>query len=221
MSSVAAAQNPYARLNDAFRSLFDPIPIDNGQAQQFFDYAVQLYQRDSLKKAGQLFDRVYWLDTASFTGRQSLLLRKQIEEKVIRQTRENLNSGWIWNWSGTNWGADDTPAKSKTTRRIELDGSTIMFYRNDSLVRQSTHTLTQTFTWVDGFLANEIKFEDTKEAWYFTLTGLDSFTADRLWVEKKSKFVCGNYGECYLLDKARRLPIKKSPQGRQPGQPVF
>ena len=203
-STVAVGQNPYARLNDEFGSLFDPMPIDKGQEQQFFDYAVRLYRQDSLRKAGQIFDRVYWLDTASLTGKQSLLLRKQIEQKVMKQTQDNLNNVWIWNWSGTNWGPSDFPAKFNKTKRIELDGKTIKFYRNDTLVRQSKYVLTQTFMWVGGFLTNHIKYEDTKEEWYFNLTSMFNFTSDRLWIEEKSKYVCGNYGECYLLDNEKQ-----------------
>jgi hypothetical protein len=101
-SILVVGQSPYARLNKDYRSLFDPIPIDKGQEKQFFEYAMALYNQDSLKKAGQIFDRIYWLDTTSLLGKQSLLFRKQIEEKVMKQARHNLNSVWTWNWSGTN-----------------------------------------------------------------------------------------------------------------------
>jgi hypothetical protein len=203
-STHVIGQSPYARLTGEFRSLFDPIPIDKGQEKQFFDYAMALYQCDSLKKAGQLFDRVYWLDTTSSLGKQSLLFRSQIEEKAKKQARENLNSVWTWDWSGTNWGATDSPSKSKKIKRIELDGTTIKFYHNDILVRQTEYTLTQTFTWIGGYLTNHIKYGDNKEEWYFHLTSMYDFTSDRLWIEQKSKYLCGNYGESYLLDKEKQ-----------------
>ncbi len=86
VSTLVVGQNPYARLNNKFRHLFDRIPIDKGQEQEFFSYAIKLYQQDSLKKAGQIFDRVFWLDTSSYLATQSLLYGKEIEQKVIQQT---------------------------------------------------------------------------------------------------------------------------------------
>jgi hypothetical protein len=98
-------QSPYARLNNEFRKLFDPIPIDKGQEQHFFDYAVKLFQQDSLRKAAQIFDRVYWLDTSSNLATEALWYRKEIEQKVILQTQANLNNSWNWRWTGTGWGS--------------------------------------------------------------------------------------------------------------------
>jgi hypothetical protein len=203
-SISAAGQNPYSRINqleEDFRILFDPIPIKQGQETYFFHYGLTLLKQDSLKKAGQIFDRIYWLDTTSISGKQALAYRKIIEKKVIKETKNNLNNIWVWNWSGTNWGETDSPSKSGTTKWIELNGKTITFYQNNNLIRQTRYTLTQTFDWVSGFLTNHIQYKDSKEEWYFTLTSMNDFYADRLWIEQKSTFVCGNYGECYLLKK--------------------
>src|SRR5262245_36929360 len=110
-SITAIGQNPYARLQGELRTMFDPIPIDKGQETEFFNYAITLYNEDSLKKAGQIFDRIYWLDPASKLGKLSLDYRTKIEEIVIKKTNENLNSVWNWNWSGSNWGPTDSPTK--------------------------------------------------------------------------------------------------------------
>jgi hypothetical protein len=203
-STLVAAQNPYARLNNEFRSLFDPVPIDKGEEQEFFNYGIKLFEQDSLKKSGQIFDRIYWLDTSAYLAKQSLLYRKKIEKKIIQQTQHNLNSIWNWSWSGTNWGPNDSPAETNKTKHIQLDGAIIKFYRNDTLVRQTKYVLTQNFNWVNGFLSNHLQYVDNNEQWYFNLTTIASFTSDRLWIEQKSNYVCGNYGECYLFDRRIR-----------------
>jgi hypothetical protein len=197
------AQNPYSSLNDDYREIFDDIPIDKGQEKEFFDYAVKLYQLDSLKKAGQIFDRLFWLDTTSETGRQSLSFRKKIEEKIIQQTQANLHNSLRWTWSGSNWGQTDWPEKSNTTKRIELDGKTIRFYQNDTLVRKTGYLLVQSFNWVFGFLNNQIQYLDNNEVWFFNLGSLEGFTSESIWIERKSDYVCGNYGESYLLNQKK------------------
>src|SRR5688572_17231002 len=85
-------QNPYEQFKGKFyRDLFDRIPIEKGAETDFFDQALKLYQENSLKKAGQIFDRIYWLDTSATLGKQALELRKQIENKVIDRWKEYLN----------------------------------------------------------------------------------------------------------------------------------
>jgi hypothetical protein len=199
ISTLVVGQSPYVRLNNEFRKYFDPIPIDKGQEQQFFDYAVKLFQQDSLRKAGQIFDRVYWLDTSSHLATQSLWYRKKIEQSAIVQTLNNLNNSWNWRWSGTGWGASDTVSKFKT-KRIELDGSTIKFYLNDSLTRQTDYVLTQRFNWISGFLSSLVQYKDNGEEWYFSLSYFGSFTSDGLWIERKSNRT-HPYGEAYRIDK--------------------
>jgi hypothetical protein len=197
--NTAVGQSPYARLNNEFRKLFDDIPFDKGQEQQFFDYAMKLFEQDSLRKAGQIFDRVYWLDTASSLATKSLQYRKKIEEKVILQTQANLNNTWNWTWSGTGWGATDTVSKFKR-KRIELDGSTIRFYFNDSLTRQTNYVLTQGFDWINGIVNNLVQYKDNGEEWYFSLSPFRSFTSDALWIQKKSNMIDSG-GEVYMIDK--------------------
>lgn len=200
ISNLAEGQSPYARLNNEFRKLFDDIPIDKGREQQFFDYAIKLFQQDSLRKAGQIFDRVYWLDTVSSLATQSLWYRKKIEEKVILQTQVNLNNTWNWTWSGTGWGASDSSVENKR-KRIELDGSTIKFYFNDSLTRQTNYVLTQRFNWINGILNNLVQYKDNGEEWYFGLLSFfGSFTSDALWIQRKSNIIDGG-GEAYRIDK--------------------
>ena len=215
-SSFIAGQSPYARLDKEFRRLvdemaiekereqqyrhlFDDIPIEKGQEQQFFDYAVKLFQQDDIRKAGPLFDRVYWLDTSSTLATQSLWYRKRIEQTVIVQTQANLNNTWNWKWSGTGWGASDTASRFKR-KKIELDGNTIRFYFNDSLIRQTNYILTQRFDWINGFLSNLVQYKDNDEEWHFNLSSFGSFTSDGLWIERKSNIIDGG-GEAYGLDK--------------------
>ncbi len=204
LSTIAVGQNPNSQKNDEFRMLFDRVQIDKGEEQHFFDSAVKLYEQGFLKQAGQIFDRIYRLDSSSFLGKHSKSLLMKIEETVLKQTQYNLNNSWNWNWSGTNWGPTDLPSKSNITKRIQLDGTSIKFYRNDTLTRETKYTLTQTLDWFWVFLTNRIQYEDTKEEWFFQLTSLYDFTSDRIWIEKKSNSVCGNYGECYLLDKEKQ-----------------
>lgn len=195
---LTSGQSPYARLNNEYRKLFDPIPVDKGQEQQFFDYAVRLFEQDSLRKAGQIFDRVYWLDTNSVLAKQSLKYRNQIEQKAILQTQLNLNNTWNWKWSGTGWGPSDTASTFKR-KRMELDGATIRFYFNDSLTRQTKYVLTQRFDWVWGVLNNLVHYKDNDEEWYFSLSPLGSFTSGGLWIERKSNIIDGG-GEAYNID---------------------
>lgn len=131
------------------------------------------------------------------------MYRKKIEQKIIQETQDNLNNIWNWNWSGTNWGASDFPSKTNMTKHIQLDGKVITFYRNDTLIRQTKYVLTQNFDWINGFLTNHLQYVDNHEEWYFNLTSMTHFTSERIWIEQKSNFECGNYGECYLLDKRK------------------
>ena len=197
--NLALGQSPYARLNNEFRKLVDPIAIDKGQEQYFFDFAVKLFKQDSFRKAGQIFDRLYWLDTSANLATQSLWYREQIEKSVILQTQNNLNNSWNWRWSGTGWGASDSSIENKR-KRIELDGKTIRFYFNDSLTRQTNYILTQRFDWINGFLSNRVQYKDNNEEWIFNLSLFGSFTSDALWIERKSTVTDGG-GEAYRLDK--------------------
>ena len=197
VSTLVAGQNPYARPNNEFRKLFDPIPVDKRQEQKFFNYAIKLFEQDTLRKAGQIFDRFYWLDTSSSLGTQALLYRKKIEQKIILQTQDNLNNSWNSTWSGKGWGINDSSEASQN-KRLQLDGNTIKFYLNDSLARQTNYVLTQRFDWVNGFLINHVRYCDTNEEWYFNLAPFGRFTSDVLSIEKKSNQSHG-YGEAYIL----------------------
>jgi hypothetical protein len=201
-SIIAASQNPYAWLkNDKHRHMFDEIPIDKGQEQQFYTYAIQLLAKDSLIKAGQIFDRVYWLDTSSLLGKESLSYRKKVEQKVIEQAKAKFIGVWSWNWTGTSWGATDSPEMSGVNKRMELDCSTIKFYRNDSLIRETTYSLMQSFRWFYGSLSNLIQYQDTKEEWAFNFISMDSFTSNRLWIYKMEKIVSSHpVGQSYYLE---------------------
>ena len=201
ISNFTFGQSPYARLNNEFRSLFDNIPIDKGQEEKYFTYAKDLFNKDSLKKAVKIFDRLYWLDTSTTISKKSLNFRNSIEQKVISQTRENLLNSWNWGWSGTNWGATETQANTNKTKRLVILKNTIEFYINDTLVRTTKYDLTQSFNWVGGYLTNLIIYDDTKEQWYYNLMGWDTFTSDNLRIEQKTNYVCGNYGETYGLSK--------------------
>lgn len=204
IANLLVAQNPYDQLKGEFRTLFDPIPIDKGQEEAFFTYAIQLYQQDSLKKAGQLFDRLYWLDTAGVIGKKSLAYRNKIEEQVLRQTRGNLKGPWIWGWSASSWAPPDSSSLTKKGQRIELNDTTIIFYRNDSLIRRTRYTLNQRFDWLHGFLINQLQCSDNQEQWSFTLASLNQFTSDRLWIEQPSASLSATSGELYLLDRRKR-----------------
>ncbi len=200
-SNFLFGQSPYTSLTGEFRTLFDNIPIDKGQEEKYFKYAVELFNADSLRKAGQIFDRVYWLDTTSTLAKKSINYRNLIEQKVVYQTKKNLMSSWDWGWSGTNWGATETKENSKKTKKIEISKREIHFYINDTLVRTTEYKLSQRFNWVNGFLTNLVVYSDTNEEWYYNLMSFDSFISDNLRIEQKTDYVCGNYGETYGLTK--------------------
>ena len=199
ISNITLGQNPYARIDGQLRQLIDPFIIEKGREQRFFDYDIKLYQQDSLRKAGQIFDRVYWLDTTSRLATKSLQYRKKIEEKIIIQTRANLKNVWHWKWTGTGWGPTDTASDVKR-KRIELTDSTIKFYLNDSSTRQTNYVLTQRFDWINGFMSNLIQYKDNGEEWHFGLSAFGNFTSDYLWIERKSNIIDGP-GEAYTIEK--------------------
>src|SRR5690606_12437666 len=114
-----------------------------------------------------IFHKIYQLDSTSKIGVEALSRRNKIEERVLRETQENLNSVWVLLGSGSNWGHKKVSA-TEPPRRMELDGTTIRFYRNDSLVRETKYDLTQFFLWELGWLAIVVHYEDTKEEWNFT-----------------------------------------------------
>ncbi|HRN46303.1 MAG TPA: hypothetical protein PLH20_16265 [Flavobacterium sp.] len=201
ISSIAFGQSPYARFNNEFRHLFDNIPIDKGQEKGYFDYAKELFRMDSVKKAGQIFDRVYWLDTTSEIAKEASLYRSLIESNIKYQARQNLFNSWNWGWSGSNWGASETQVKSGKTKKIKINDKEIRFYTNDTLVRATSYTLIQLFDWRNGYLTNLVKYDDNNEEWFYRLNSIDTFTSDYLWIEQKTSYVCGNYGESYKLDK--------------------
>ena len=126
-SNLSFGQNPYVFINKDFRDFFDHIPIDKGQENKYFNYAVELLKKDSLKKAGQIFDRLYWLDTSTSISKQSLNYRNKIEQKVISQSRKNLLNTWHWGWSGTNWGATETRRNTNKTKRLVILKNEIEF----------------------------------------------------------------------------------------------
>jgi hypothetical protein len=204
-SVIAGAQNPYQSLNNEFRHLFDPIPIDKGQEQQFYEYAIKLFQQDSLQKAGQIFDRVYWLDSSSLLAKQALVYRSKIEQVVIEKIKANLTGIWNWDWTGTAWGVTDSPERSKVIKRMELDDSTIRFYRNDTLMRVTKYSLVQSFRWVNGYVEKLVQYQDTKEEWAYNLVSMDSFTSNYLWLVKVTK-VGGSHplGESYSLENEKQ-----------------
>jgi hypothetical protein len=192
-------QSPYRRTNDEFLKVMDQIPIKAGQGLDFFEYAVKLYETDSLQKAGQIFDRIYWLDTSSILGRKSLKLRNEIEQKVNRLVWVQLNNAWDWSWSGTNWGPTDRRYISWVTKRIEIDYHGIKFYRNDTLSRETKYILTNTFDWMFGTVTSHMLFLDNNERWYISFRTYKGFVSNSFWIEQKTKYVCGNYGEGYKL----------------------
>lgn len=188
-------QNPYSKLNIS-RGVFREIKVEKEQATEFFDYAVWLSERDSLRKAGEIFHKIYLLDSVSKIGVEALSRRNKIEERVLRETQEILNSVWVLLGSGSNWGHKKVSA-TEPPSRMELDGTTIRFYRNDSLVRETKYDLTQFFLWELGWLAIVVQYEDTKEEWNFSFGPWGAFTSDRLVIEERTKYVCGNYHEVY------------------------
>src|SRR5690606_41440818 len=77
-------QNPYSKLNIP-RGVFREIKVEKEQATEFFDYAVWLSERDSLRKAGEIFHKIYLLDSVSKIGVEALSRRNKIEERVLRE----------------------------------------------------------------------------------------------------------------------------------------
>jgi hypothetical protein len=174
---------------------------------------IQLLKQDSLKKAAQIFDRIYWMDTSSLIGTESLSHRTTIEQKIIERTKANFIGSWTWNWTGTGWGATDSPKMSGLKKRMELDCSTIKFYRNDSLIRETTYSLVQSFDWVYGYLGNLFQYQDTKEEWVFKLISIDNFTSNSLWIFKITKpWTSHPVGESYSLENGKQQLTSASMQ---------
>ena len=200
LTSVCQIQNPYKKylVEDmkGFRKWSDPIPIDKGQEKMYFQYATLLYKQDSLQKAGQIFDRIYWLDTASRIGMQALIYRTKIENKIDDETRQGLLGTWDW----SNCPSETDNKKStmeRKNKKIVFQKDQIIFYENDSIRRRTAYQLTQIFDWVDGFLHNCIKYKDSNEEWLYDIRQLDAFVSDDLKVILKSSIGHIEYVECY------------------------
>jgi hypothetical protein len=169
-----------------------------------------------LKLAGEIFHHVhYWADSSSKIKKQARFYLQKTEEKIKKRAQSNFNNSWDWSWSGTNrgqvdwgsagWGPADSPEKSNKTKRIELDGKIIRFYTNDSLVRETSYILTQSFNWINGFLHTQVKYLDNNESWYIFLLDTDNYKSACIWIQKEPIFGYGSrsYGEYYLLSQKK------------------
>lgn len=166
------SQSPYKRLvDDELQNWFDPIPIKKEQKEFYFKYALNLYNQDSLIKAGQIFDRIFWLDTLGETGNEALQLRGKIEEKLKEKITPQLYGKWkksicIYPWNSIK--KRDT--FELVNNYIVINRQTIIFFEKDSLKRETKYNLKQSFNWIDGYISNQISYADNNEEWFYTIS---------------------------------------------------
>lgn len=194
------AENPYKKYltNElkGVREWADPIPIDKGQEEKYFKYAVGLLKQDSLQKAGQIFDRIYWLDTASALGKQAYGYRATIESRISIDSKKALQGVWIQRNCVSDNTANKRAAEQKS-KTIVFQDDKIVFYERGKITRTTSYQLSKLFNWVDGFSHNTIKYLDTGEEWYYDMRELDSFVTDNLHITQRSRAENSEIFECY------------------------
>jgi hypothetical protein len=205
------SQDPYAHIRTIqpkeARLLVDPIPIDKGEEQKYYAYALSIFNQgsdDSLLKAGQIFDRLYWLDTLGEIGKNSLKYRISIETQIKSKTNEALFGLWLLAYvPPAPWSGLKKPRElTKPSKKIIIANDKIMFYLNDTLTRTTTYSIRQQFNWQYGVTSSIITYSDDGVKWYYGLSDLFALISDELKVQLvKDGYNNNEYVEVYKRDK--------------------
>lgn len=180
------AQSPYQSLIDKdVEGWFDPIPIKYEQRDSFFVYAKDLYKKDSLIKAGQIFDRLFWLDTTGRLGKNPLRYRIMIEKKISTLTITGLEGKW--NQHDDTISSESKEDKTYSNLRknyIVFNPKYIFFYENSELKKSIKISTRQQYNWVLGFTNLVVTYEDRKEDLVYSISNIVEIVSKQLRISK-------------------------------------
>ncbi|MGB8190409.1 MAG: hypothetical protein WCF67_00760 [Chitinophagaceae bacterium] len=156
---------------------------------------------DSSCEATRVMRALMVYDTSTYSYALYTPLVDKIEAANFRYFREEIIGTWNFRWSGSNWGAANTP--NDLIKKLIFTSDEILFYSGDTLTRKSRYRIThrpdvESHWWVSRAAAYYISLEDSGEIWSFRLNAPDKFVpyigrsnTTALWVNMMYNCVCG------------------------------
>ena len=119
------------------------IIITQSNSTEYYERAkgfINAANYDSLLYADIILRKLFYFDSIRFSRKIISNHKSEIERQSFNYFKGNIIGQWAFEWSGSNWGTDQT---SKTRKEeIVFTDSEAYFYSNDSLKRKTQYLIT-------------------------------------------------------------------------------